>query len=493
MQTMEFGPYLKKLLKEKKISASELARMMAYKSRNTIFRILDGEGGHASRQAFYDRLVSENPLELSRQECAGLAAALEISRVGVSAYQDNLAMAALFFGENGCSDVSVRVIGGNGVQHGATLRALLEEYVQAQKLELEISGCCSRAVFDALSDVLLRSGHGCEVSVTHYVYTGAEEIIANIAAIQRMLFAPCYTAYSIRPDTYSAERERIYRSNCICAHVTNRDGSTYDEALILCDADCMIRFGRRHRGGFQLAESLFDDRRLKAYPIKSEFMLSSETQGLKEYIDECRRLEHNRAVYTVKLDIPFSFVHPDMLLEAAMEGFLETGFITRANMDEVIEGLYGIQLQRYENCFAKHRPTHTIFSRKAMEDFARTGRQSDHFFAMRPYTREERVRILTQIRDQARDNPNFFIYFFRDGVEPPCMEIALYEGVGVLLSKSFTDYDLGGDHAEAIIAQEDFCRCYKTYFFEDLLRHQTLSCEESIGVLEAIIAIAQQA
>lgn len=40
----EFGPCLKEMLGKRKVSASELARMMHYKSRNSIFRILDGEG-----------------------------------------------------------------------------------------------------------------------------------------------------------------------------------------------------------------------------------------------------------------------------------------------------------------------------------------------------------------------------------------------------------------------------------------------------------------
>ena len=57
--TQEFGPCLKEILKEKRVSASELARMMAYKSRNSIFRILCGEGGHGARQAFYERLMKD--------------------------------------------------------------------------------------------------------------------------------------------------------------------------------------------------------------------------------------------------------------------------------------------------------------------------------------------------------------------------------------------------------------------------------------------------
>ena len=57
--TQEFGPCLREILKEKQVSASELARMMNYKSRNSIFRILSGKGGHGARQTFCERLLNE--------------------------------------------------------------------------------------------------------------------------------------------------------------------------------------------------------------------------------------------------------------------------------------------------------------------------------------------------------------------------------------------------------------------------------------------------
>ena len=60
-----FGTCLKGILEKQNISASELARMMNYKSRNSIFRILEEAGGHSARQVFFERLISEDPLALS--------------------------------------------------------------------------------------------------------------------------------------------------------------------------------------------------------------------------------------------------------------------------------------------------------------------------------------------------------------------------------------------------------------------------------------------
>ena len=95
MPETDFAQSLKELLAEKRVSASELARMMQYKSRNSIFRILDGEGAHGARLAFFARLKEENPLGLTEAEFERLTEALEISRVGVQVYRSNAAMREL--------------------------------------------------------------------------------------------------------------------------------------------------------------------------------------------------------------------------------------------------------------------------------------------------------------------------------------------------------------------------------------------------------------
>ena len=40
-----FGPYLAQALQKRGMSASEAARRLGYKSRNSIFRVLDESGG----------------------------------------------------------------------------------------------------------------------------------------------------------------------------------------------------------------------------------------------------------------------------------------------------------------------------------------------------------------------------------------------------------------------------------------------------------------
>ena len=171
-ELVEFGPYLGGLLSRRSISASELSRLMAYKSRNTIFRILDGTCGNAARQAFFDKLIEEDPLGLSAEEREALARALEISRVGAQAYLSNREMAVLVLGGRAQQEAPIRVYGRQYGMSCVPLTQVLQEYTQGRQLRLAVTGCCTGAVMNALREALLDREHDCAVDVVHYVYTG---------------------------------------------------------------------------------------------------------------------------------------------------------------------------------------------------------------------------------------------------------------------------------------------------------------------------------
>ena len=58
------------------------------------------------------------------------------------------------------------------------------------------------------------------------------------------------------------------------------------------------------------------------------------------------------------------------------------------------------------------------------------------------------------------------------------------------MSKPDTNYDLAGDHAEALITQPEFCRKYKEFFTQDLLANQVRSDAETLELLERLERIA---
>ena len=155
--------------------------------------------------------------------------------------------------------------------------------------------------------------------------------------------------------------------------------------------------------------------------------------------------------------------------------------------------VYRTHLERFENVFSKKKESHIIFSIEAMRRFAQTGRLSDHFFAIRDYTPAERTKILENLRDQAKVNPGFHIYFFKESFEPPLTEICLYEGAGTLMTKPYTNYDLAGDHTETIITKKEFCERYKQFYVNDLLERHVISDEETMALMDELIEMAKKA
>ena len=227
----EFPASLRQLLDERGISASELARMMAYKSRNSIFRILDGAGGQSARQAFYDRLIGEDPLKLTDHERAMLAQAIEVSRMGQRAFVSSCAMRDMLLSKDaGAAAVHIDM---PSESDDPGFRQAMQEMVRGRQTQVVILGCCYREIFEELREHIYRGEMTCDVKVRHLLYTGEEEIVANIAAIQPMLYCDSYTAYCVEPGLLSPEREKFYRQNTIYILMQDHNGQWYAQTFLL--------------------------------------------------------------------------------------------------------------------------------------------------------------------------------------------------------------------------------------------------------------------
>lgn len=485
----EFGACLKQILKERNISGSELARMMAYKSRNSIFRILDEESGHSAQQAFFGRLIGEDPLALNERERAALEQALEVSRVGRQAFYSNCAMRELLMNAQQRSAMRVR-IDAVGQAHDPQFRQAIRRMVRSKVAYITITGCCDRGIFEALREWICETDVTCEVRVAHLIYTGEEEIVNNISAIQPLLYCDFYRGYCVEPGVFSQEREAFYRNNCIYALMLDEQGVWYREMFVLVDKGVFMPMGRMKAERSDPFSRYFAEDIRRMPMLKAELPGSSELENYLRYTDSCRKLETHRTIYTIKPDISLCCIHPDVLLPCVKDEFWQ---MAGEKAQEMKDEFRRIHLARWENFFGTRKANHIIFSQEAMERFAQTGRQSDHFFAIRAYTPEERVRILSMLKEQTLRNPKVCVHFFKDSFVPPMTEIGLYEGAGVLMTKAYTNYDLAGDHAEALITQKEFCERYKEFYVGDLLERHVISREGTTALLDRLIEIARNA
>lgn len=208
-----FGPYLAQALQKRGMSASEAARRLGYKSRNSIFRVLDESGGYAALESCYQKIAETRALGLTDEEFRHLGMELEVSRVGMNTFLSNRAMRCMLRENERAMEPIRWRMGGE----------LFEYLAKSRRAEIMLLGICSRSLMQALSLALPRDA-GTSVRVIHYLYTGGEEIIEAISAIQPLLYARCYTAYGLEQGSLPPQAERAFRCGRVLARLQDAQG-----------------------------------------------------------------------------------------------------------------------------------------------------------------------------------------------------------------------------------------------------------------------------
>ena len=126
-----------------------------------------------------------------------------------------------------------------------------------------------------------------------------------------------------------------------------------------------------------------------------------------------------------------------------------------------------------------------------MRRFAETGRASDHFWGMRPFTPDERVRIFETILASMRENPQFRLYFWQDGDVPRDVEIIHYAGEGILITQPNTSYRLDEDLNEVMVTHEGFCKAFQDFYDKIALKNHVIDREEAEAFMEECIDVAR--
>lgn len=222
-------------------------------------------------------------------------------------------------------------------------------------------------------------------------------------------------------------------------------------------------------------------------PIKRTYFDSTDMMDYLQYSMDYAALERGRAIWKIKPDIGVDYIPGDIIVAAVREGPLPQEWDI-ASMADTLEEIY---TRRYQDSFSKHCPAHTIFKRGAMLQFAQTGKTTDHFWGMRAYTPEERMRILNELLNQQLDNPYVHMYFFKDDELVRDVEIAYYEDLGILILPSDTDYNLAAGHSEVMISYPEMMRLYRDFFMEELVSKYVLSENDSVAFLRELIAVCK--
>ena len=481
-----FSACLREILNRRGISASELSRRMGFSSRTSVFRLLNGETSHEKQREFVKRLEELNALALTPEELAALKDGVEVSRVGAERFYINLAMDELIMPSKREMLPLHIMRGRSGTMEEMSFSAWMGSTFSCRSVKLIIVGCCSGTLFRALAEQL-SCGRAEHVEITHYIQATGSALVRALIAIQPVLYYGGYQAYM--PE----ERHgRLFDCDLILAECEDADGTRRWAQAIMPDETrlCCCMLDSEQTYGF--LANLLTAYTAGMRPVKQSFTQPASPADYLQYTELYREIEKDTALYDIKCDMPINFIDADVLLDPVRDGFKAVGFCGEEEREALVQAFHAIQKRRWENFCSKRSPTYTIFNVDRMRNFAKTGKQSDHFFAIRPYTPAERVRILSDLRAQTANNPYFTVYFFKQDVEPVRDEIGLYEGKGLLLTRPDTDYRLDGDHAEALVTQPELCDSFRHYYLDNLLKNHVRTDAETLRILDELIALSRK-
>lgn len=463
------GNFVRQLQKARGLTLAELSAILGYKSPTSLVRIMQQKANKESLIKLIHRLRTNERMQLTDQEKGVLDDILEVDQLRKDMDFDAFfRLRSLLKGEEAPRREVILTI-----SQGGTQTTLIKRYGECQRWRGFLINGERAPIFHALSELLQRE----DFRLEHAMFFNDDQAhtVRLICALLPLMFSTNYEGYA-----YALDRKRegmttgLMRADIlVCDYVTRGGEVRHDMIVFNADDDASVIESRQSVSTF---ETLL--------PPRGDFrsLRSIWYSGTGDYLAYCRfcmRLEKNRAIYRVKQDVGMDQIPVPLLRRAVEEGPL---YEHRA-APELVDALEAIFHERWQQTRENPEPVHHVMKRSAMWQFARTGRMSDHFWACRTFTLQERAEILQAMIDLMRFCPDYHFYFLKDDDDLRDDEFVLYEGAGVCVIKPGTDYHLDGNHVETMIVQEEFQDIFKKFFMESVVRFHTYSQEETTAML----------
>ncbi len=485
-----FGECLKRCLKEAELSASEAARLVGFRSRNSIFRILAGDTSDDVNLRFLSALHGALGSQWPEARWYALQEALSVERMGEERYRAYRAFEKVLYTREETFDCTVDRLCADGSTQLFSLTELLDEVVKSARVEIVITGCCDGLICRLLADHCGEAGAQGRLKIRHYIDTEERNVTQNIVGILPLVSKPWYNARLVEPGSCPDEVMALYRIHALHVQRWDENGEQHGGMFIRYDS---TRFASRMevRGACE-AIMLLDKWRFDLELLKPMPKLRDGAEAFVEYTAQCAQLENDCAICSIKPDVHFNCIPTGLLEQAIIEGFRQTGMAAGPELTALMDALKDVHNRRYANMIGKHKPTHLVYSLPAMERFMQTGVQTDHFFIQRAYTVEERRRIVGGLLEMMREQPWFNVHFLKERAPELRYEITLFDGKGVLMMDAYTGYELEVDHSEAVITLPAFMESFRSYFMNELLVHHVMSRADTLRALERLLVMNVQ-
>jgi len=487
---MTFGEAMLSLIKKRGLSATTVAQELGFRSRTAFFRILHDESRLPSIEKCLAAAENSKLLSLSGEELSLLREAMRVSELGRYVYEMNRVLHRMIYPVHSAMPADEILV--EGVEGVSTFEEIISAPPSGGKFNIIILGRCRKHMMDRFLE--LTQTHEVE-KIVHLFAIDEEdaEDIKIFSTISDIVFSRVYASYYIS-ETNVPVKNWWLRSGILLIDHEDELGQHRTLQLTWLGRNRYLGFIDRSLSVIGYWKMIIENAFGEMVPLKQASGGEGESNDLAHYIeftDRFRKLEFSRAIYMIKPDLPINCVPADILRENLFSGI----DVEPEEMDEQAKALftrlYKIHQARFDNLFSKKKPTHIVLSPQAMMDFARTGQRTDHFFLGRPYTPQERVKILTHLLNQTRDNPNFSIWMSSSPDLLSDKEVTVYDGYGVAMVKADTSWRIREDCDEIMLESTMLAHHFKSYVFSDVLGRRVMPREACIALLEEMIDAAK--
>lgn len=482
-----FGDCLKRCLKENHLSASEAAKLVGFRSRNSMFRILAGETGDEVKLRFLDKLREVLGDAWPDRDWLALQEALSVERMGPARYQANLAFAKVLMGQEKFPEYMLHQASTDGSTRDVPLGALLEETCWAHRAEIIITSCCESGISRLIAEKCSAAASRGSVTVRQYIDISEECVTQNILGVLPLVSKPWYNARLVEGEACPPEMMAIYRLHCIHVQRWDENGNPSWTICVRYDAGNFTL--QDWQDGLCPAVLVIDRWRFQLELLKPMAKLSEGPSVFVAYTEQYAQLEDNCTILSIKPDVHFNCIPTEMLEQTMMEGFAQAGIAVGPDLVALIDALKVVHNTRFDNVMHKHKPTHLVYGLPEMERFMRTGVLSDQFFVQRAYTVEERRWLIRVLLEAMRNQPYFNVHILKEDAPALRYEMSYYDGKGVLLMDAYTGYELDKDHSEALITLPVFMESFRRFVMEELLPLYVRPRAEVLRILEKMLVM----
>lgn len=437
--------------------------------RADLKRVLSGEATEGKRRLLHQALQSSDIL--STEERRQLDDAFRVSQMGVDRYKFCCSIEKILSGQFKHTGPEITV------NDGTTLKQRLAALAEADALDIICLNSCYPALVDALLPLFKDSKRS--IRLRHFIHADARTNIAAsyIASFFPLLFDSRYQPYGIDLDAHADTHPVGGNFITFQAHFANHRrqfffGVISNESIFeMVNADVCNQFG--------FVEMLVDSLSPSPFSLKE----SSGHNG--DFSSLCLNFlsyELNRATYSISNDISFHQI-PTQIALAALH---DQAAFEEKQLQQLSTRAAGIHEQRYQNQYNKKKVAYRIMTLQGCRSFLKTGRTTDHFFAFRAFTPEERKAIFADVIRHAKENAFFIPLLVRDPNRRYCYNLVGCDKLGVVLDATDTDYDLTKGYQTVLLTFPEFTRQYMEYYLGSAASERCYSRQESLELLEKL-------